>query len=365
MMPISFRLGANTSLPTSRRFFLLASASSVALAACGGGSSGGGSTNLTATVTTLAGSGAVGSADGTGTAATFNQTVGIAVAPSGDIYVCDNGNELIRKITSQGVVTTFADGALSGLSFQGPAGIAADASGNLFVADARNNRIRKITPGGVVSTFAGTGAAGSANGMALAATFNNPTGVAVDPAGNVYVADRVNNLIRKITAAGAVSTLAGSGAAGASDGAGVAATFDYPQGLAVDASGNVFVADGNNHKIRKISPIGIVSTLAGTGSAGSTDGDGAVARFDTPYAVAVSSDGSVVYVGDTNNHTVRKITSAGLVSTIAGSAGTLGDVDGVGSVARFHYTNGIALGVSGDLFVSDFGNNKIRKITFS
>jgi sugar lactone lactonase YvrE len=364
-MTISIRFGADAPLLTGRRSFLLASASSLALAACGGGSSGGGSTNLTATVTTLAGSGAAGSSDGTGSAATFFQTVGIAVAPSGDVYVCDNGNNLIRKITSVGVVTTFAGAGGSGGSFQGPTGVAVDGSGNVFVADAGSNLIRKITPGGVVSTFAGTGAAGSADGTALTATFNNPTGVAVDPAGNVYVADRVNNLIRKITAAGAVSTLAGSGAAGASDGVGVAATFNYPQGLAVDASGNVFVADGYNHKIRKISPLGAVSTLAGTGSAGSTDGDGAVARFDTPYTVTVSSDGSVVYVGDTSNHTVRKITSAGLVSTIAGSALSLGDVDGVGSVARFHFTEGIALDASGNLFVSDFGNNKIRKITFS
>jgi streptogramin lyase len=211
-------------------------------------------------VTTLAGSGSAGSTNGTGTAASFNQPYGVAVDASGNVYVAEYAGSLIRKITSGGVVTTLAGSGSAGAdngtgtaaSFYYPVGVAVDASGNVYVADAGNNLIRKITSGGVVTTLAGTGSAGADNGTGTAASFSNPIGVWVDASGNVYVADEYNNLIRKITSGGVVTTLAGSGSAGAGNGTGTAASFYSPTGVAVDTSGNVYVADANNNLIRKI-----------------------------------------------------------------------------------------------------------------
>jgi hypothetical protein len=208
-------------------------------------------------VTTLAGS-TFGSTDGVATAAQFEFPVALAVDAAGNVYVGDRDNHRIRKITPAGAVSTlagstqgFADGTGTAARFNFPAGVAVDAAGNVYVADTFNQRIRKITPAGAVSTLAGSGTAGFANGVATAAQFNFPAGVAVDAAGNVYVGDRDNHRIRKITPAGAVSSLAGS-TAGFADGTGTAARFNFPEGVAVDAAGNVFVADAFNQRIRKI-----------------------------------------------------------------------------------------------------------------
>ena len=265
-------------------------------------------------VTTLAGSGSIGSANGTGTAASFKYPFGVAVDSSGTVYVADTSNHLIRKITSAGVVTTLAGSGSSGstngtgtaASFYNPLGVAVDSSGNVYVADTSNYLIRKITSGGVVTTLAGSGYSGSTNGTGTAASFDNPYGVAVDSSCNVYVADLNNNLIRKITSAGVVTTLAGSGSSGSTNGMGTAASFYYPSGVAVDSSGNVYVADTSNHLIRQITSGGVVTTLAGSGSIGSTNGTGTVASFFNPRGVAVDSSGNV-YVADYSNHLIRKI----------------------------------------------------------
>jgi len=317
------------------------------------------------TVSTLAGS-TLGTADGTGTAAQFNNPAGVAVDVSGNVYVADRNSHLIRKTSPVGVVTTFAgssqgyvDGTGTAAQFNYPQSVAVDASGNVYVADIFNHKIRKISPAGVVSTLAGS-TGGYADGTGTAAKFYYPQGVAVDVSGNVYVADYYNHKIRKISPAGVVSTLAGS-SIGYTDGTGTVAQFKYPTGVAVDnASGNVYVADTSNQKIRKITPAGVVSTLAGSTS-GYADGTGTAALFNSPYSVAVDMSGNV-YVADTYNQKIRKITPAGVVTTLAGS--TAGYVDGTGTAAQFGYPIGVAVdNASGNLYVGDYDNNKIRKIT--
>ena len=248
-----------------------------------------------------------------------------------------------------------ADGTGSAARFRDPRGVAVDSAGNVYVADYSNHTIRKITPAGVVSTLAGlAGNPGSDDGTGNAARFSQPAGVAVDSAGNVYVADTFNHTIRKITSAGMVSTLAGlAGSLGSEDGPVSGARFNHPYGVAVDsASGNVYVADSANHTIRKITPAGVVSTLAGlAGNPGSADGIGSAARFNSPYGVAVDSAGNV-YVADSHNNTIRKITPAGAVSTLAGLAGMVGSADGTGSAARFNFPDRRDGGQRGQIFMS-------------
>lgn len=319
----------------------------------------------------IAGGAAAGAANGIGAAASFNHPFGLAVDAAGNVYVADQGNDLIRKIDPDTVVTTLAgmagiSGAVNGMdttaAFYKPFGVAADAAGNIYVADAGNNLIRRITPAGVVSTFAGTGAAGSADGTD-SATFNSPLGVAIDAAGNVYVADYGNDLIRKINPAGVVSTLAGSGATGADDGPGATATFNLPEGIAVDAAGNVYVADNGNNLIRKITAGGVVSTLAGSGKAGSANGAGTAASFNSPFGLAVDATGDV-YVADAGNNLIRMITPAGVVSTFAGN-GKKGAANAMGTAASFNTPAGVAVDAAGNVFVADENNNLIRKITAS
>jgi len=319
-------------------------------------------------VTTLAGS-TDGYVEGTGTNAKFDLPFGVAVDTSGNVYVADSRNHRIRKITPAGVVTTlagsgtggYADGAGTAAQFFRPQGVAVDSAGNVYVADyLNNNRIRKITPAGVVTTLAGSGTSGYADGTGTAAQFNNPHGVAVDIAGNIYVADRSNGRIRKITPAGVVSTLAGS-TDGYADGTGASAKFGLPYGVAVDTSGNVYVADTYNHRIRKITPAGVVSTLAGSDTFGSADGAGDAALFWEPIGVAVDSAGNV-YVADTNNHRIRKITPTGVVTTLAGS--TSGYADGTGAAAQFYFPSGVAVDTAGNVYVADTYNHRIRKISF-
>ena len=215
------------------------------------------------------------------------------------------------------------------------------------------------------TTLAGAaGQEGSADGVGSAARFYEPEGVAVDGAGNVYVADTYNDTIRKIKQGGAVTTLAGmAGQEGSADGVGSAARFYEPEGVAADGAGNVYVADTWNHTIRKITPDGAVSTLAGlAGEAGSADGIGSAARFCYPHGMAVDS-ATNIYVADSDNATIRRITPDGVVSTLAGQAGELGRADGTGSAARFRWPQGVAVDSTGNLYVADDYNNAIRKIT--
>jgi len=323
-----------------------------------------------------------GFAEGTGTAARFNSPASVAVDGSGNLYVADLNNSALRKIVPAGSVGTVstlagmagmpgsAEGTGSAARFNLPQGAAVDGSGNIYVADTFNQTIRKVIPSGslgTTSTLAGLAAGiGSTDGTGTVARFNNPFGAAVDGAGNTYVADKNNHTIRKITSAGVVSTLAGSaGIPGAVDGPGGTARFRSPGGVALDGSGNVYVADTGNHTIRKITPAGVVGPLAGTaGLQGQTDGTGSAARFNSPQGVAADGSGNV-YVADSSNCTIRKITSAGVVSTPAGTPLSCTFADGTGGVARFSLPQAIASDALGNLYVADTFNQTIRKVVIS
>ncbi len=265
-------------------------------------------------------------------------------------------------------ITTFAGGG-SGVDgtpgrFTNPYSIAIDSAKNLYVADTVGNTIRKVTPAGVVSTLAGSpGVSGSADGTGSAARFNFPVGIAVDSSGNVFVADSKNFTIRKITAAGVVTTYAGAAfQLGSTDGPATSARFFLPYGVAVDAAGNVFVADGGNHVIRKISAGGDVTTLAGAAlQPGIADGAGSGARFNTPFDIALDSGGNL-YVADSENHAIRRVTSAGVVSTVAGGP-TSGSSSGTIAEARFNTPRGVSLDNAGNIFVADYGNSTLRLIS--
>ncbi len=311
-------------------------------------------------VSTLAGLvGNRGNSDGTGSSARFNYPLGMAVDGSGNVYVADSSNHIIRMVTPAGVVTTIGGTA----GFYNPQGVAVDGSGNVYVADTGNHTIRKVTPAGVVTTLAGlTDSFGSRDGTGGGARFKSPAGVAVDGSGNVYVADTGNHTLRMVTPDGVVTTVAGlAGSSGSSDGTGSAAGFRNPTGVAVDGGGNVYVADQNNATVRKVMPGGVVSTFAGlAGSSGSIDGTGSAARFVYPLGVAV--DGSEnLYVADTYNFTIRKVTPGGVVSTLAGQVGSIGSSDGTGTNAMFYYPSSVAVDGSGNVYVTD--NNTIRKVT--
>jgi hypothetical protein len=259
-------------------------------------------------------------------------------------------------------LTTIAGGPHTGDSvFKEPYASAIDPStGIIYVADSFNHRIRAVSPSGSVSTLAGSTSSGFANGSGAAARFKEPRGIAFDPAARLlYVADTGNNAIRRVALDGVVTTLAGSTSSGSADGTGTSARFKEPYGIAVDAAGTVFVADTFNHKIRRITPAGVVTTFAGAGSQGHADGSSSTARFNEPEALTVAGD--AIYVGDTGNHVIRKIES-GRVSTVAGRAGNSGSSDGSLTAARFNEPAGIAADEVGNLIVADTENSLIRKV---
>jgi hypothetical protein len=338
--------------------------------------------------TTIAGAASMGSTDGTDSSARFNGPWDVKVDDSGNFYVADTTNNTIRKITPAGVVTTFAgsagnegsaDGAGSTARFNQPGGIATDSAGNVYVADTDNNTIRRITPAGVVSTLAGSaGNEGSSDGTGTAALFNGPAGLVVDSAGNVFVADTYNDTIRKITPTAmggatnwVVTTLAGVARAwGSSDGSGSGALFADPMGIVLDGANDLYVTDAANDTIRRITPDGSVTTIAGSaGKQDSTDGSGSAARFYYPMGIVEDSTGDF-YVADSGNGTIRKITpivtggvANWVVTTVAGSARYYGAADGTGSAAQFSYPRGETIDSAGNLFVTDVTMNTIRKVT--
>ncbi|MFY0594756.1 hypothetical protein, partial [Roseivirga sp.] len=316
-------------------------------------------------VSTFAGSGTTGSANGSGSAAEFSNLQALAVDANGNVYVAESGSHSIRKITKDGNVTTFAgsgtagyaDGTGTQAQFDFPQGVAIDANGNVFIGDKKNHRIRKITPEGVVTTFAGSGAVGFDSGTGTLATFNSPQGLSFGPNGNLYVADQLNHSIRKVTPAGFVDVLAGTGTSGFQDGN--VAEFNAPSDVVIDENGVVYVADKLNRRIRKIAS-GVTTTLAGNGSTGFVNGAGSNARFGSPFSLAISNVGNI-YVADETNHRIRSVSPSGEVSTVAGGE-TSGALNGVALNATFKNPRGITSDDKGNFYIADRTNAQIRKL---
>jgi sugar lactone lactonase YvrE len=330
-------------------------------------------------VTTFAGTvlklaAAPGSADGSATNAMFNFPVALALDSSTNLYVADTANSTVRMITPAGVVTTLAgtagsigslDGQSANSQFAFPQGIAVSGSGALYVADSGNNTIRIISPGGAVTTLAGQpGKRGGTEGVGTNSLFYHPQGLALDATGNLYVTDALNDSIRVVGTNGAARLLAGpGGSAGSDSGTGPAARFNYPAGVASDAADNLYVADLLNFVVRKITPDGSVSVLAGQpGQSGAADGPGTNALFAGPCGVVVDATGNI-YVADTGNETIRVIATNGVVCTLAGLANQGGSQDGTGTNASFSRMSGIAVDLAGNVYAADTGNETIRQVT--
>ncbi len=303
--------------------------------------------------------------DASGAVARFTAPGGVAVDRLGNVYVSETDRDMgfgntIRMIDRTNSVLTLAgtagrmgylDGVGRSAMFSIPEGLAVDDSGVVYVADSHNGSIRKISAGNVVTT--------------IAQGLKYPIGVTLDGAGNVYVSDTYHHVILKITRQGEVETVAGMfGIPGSRDGVGIAAQFTFPNGIARDRLGNLYVADYAN-TVRKIEPNGLVTTIAGTANvAGFADGDGSAARFGSLSGLAVDPSGNI-YVSEPTNHTLRRITPAGRVSTIAGVVGTSGDVDGPGGLARFNFPTGLAVDANGAVYVADMGNDRVRRVASS
>ena len=331
------------------------------------------------TITTFAGTGTNGfSGDGgQATAAQLNRPRGAAADGSGNLYIADQYNRRIRKVDTAGTITTFVGVGTGGFGGDGgPATgallyfprVTVDGSGNLYIADASNHRVRKVDTAGTITTVAGTGTSGTSGdgGPATEAQLNLPSGVAVDGSGNLYIADTSNHRIRKVDSSGIITTFAGTGTAGFSgdDGSATAAQLSSPRGVAVDGSGNLYIADNSNHRIRKVDTAGMITTVAGTGTAGfSGDGGSATAaQLNSPISVAVDGSGNV-FITDSNNHRVRKVDTAGTITTFAGTGveGFSGD-GGPATAARLDGPRGVAVDGSGNVYIADTSNHRIRKV---
>jgi sugar lactone lactonase YvrE len=315
------------------------------------------------------GAGFEGLENGDSSVARFTYPWGADADQDGNVYIADRGNHVIRKISPDGSVSTlagtgkagFANGTASEAEFNEPVDVAVDASGNVYVSDFLNTCVRKITLAGVVSTHAGlNGVVGNTNGSLSDARFAGPAGLAFDSNSNLYVADFYNHQIRKITQAGIVSTLAGS-AAGCTDGTGAAAQLNSPFSIALDKVDNLYVTDGANHSIRKITPTGVVSRIAGTCSSGYKDGDAMTAMFNTPVGIALDDEGNII-VSDGRNNRLRKIyIETNMVETVAGHA-VAGLDFGIGENALFNLPTDLVHLYDDVFLLVDFNNHRVVKV---
>jgi sugar lactone lactonase YvrE len=330
-------------------------------------------------ITTVAGNGTAGYTGDAGpaTGAELNYPIGVAVDASGNLYIADAGNNRVCKADRAGVITTVAGngvpgytgdaGPANGAELNYPMGVAVDASGNLYIADTKNNRVRMVDRAGIITTVAGTGAQGSSsNGPAISAELNQPTGVAVDKAGNLYIADNQNFCIRKVDTRGSITTVAGNGTEGYGGDGGPAtgAELDYPTGVAVDKAGNLYIADARNNRIRKVDARGIITTVAGNGIQGYGGDGGAATSSELNYPADVVFDASGnLYIADDGNNRIRKVDARGIITTVAGNGiqGYGGD-GGAATGAELNYPAGVAFDASGNLYIADIKSNRIRKV---
>ena len=331
-------------------------------------------------ITTIVGTGTQGSSGdgGAATSAQLNNPRGASVDMSGNVYIADTENNKIRMVSRTGIITTIAGTGTQGSSGDGgaatsaqlyyPVGVSVDISGNVYIADSDNHKIRKVTSTGIITTIAGTGDSGSSGdgGAATSAQLNNPYGVSVGISGNVYIADLRNHKIRMVTSTAIITTIAGTGTAGSSGdgGAATSAQLNYPTGVSVDLSGNVYIADTANSKIRKVTSTGIITTIAGTGDSGSSGDGGAAtsAQLNNPTEVSVGISGDV-YITDYTNNKIRKVTGTGIITTIAGTGvyGSSGD-GGAATSAQLNGVFGVSVGISGNVYIADTSNNKVRMV---
>lgn len=334
------------------------------------------------TITTVAGKGGSGGNSGDGgpaTSAELREPYGLALDKSGNLYIADRGNHNIRRVARNGIITTVAGNGTGGYSGDGgpatsaqlsqPLDLDFDAEGNVFIVDSGNHRIRKIATTGTITTVVGSGISGYAGdgGPATSAELSQPYGVAVDAEGNLFVADTFNHRIRKVSGNGIIRTIAGNGTSRYSGDGGSAtnAQISQPQGVAVDSVGTLYIADPDNHCVRKVDADGIITTFAGNGIPG-FKGDGGPAteaQLSTPRNVAVDSEGNV-YIAEFGNHRIRKVATNGIITTVAGSGvpGYLGD-GGLATSARLFQPFGIAVDANGNLYIADTANLRIRKVT--
>ncbi|TXS44271.1 RICIN domain-containing protein [Streptomyces sp. t39] len=333
-----------------------------------------------AAISTVAGTGVAGFAGDNerAAAAQLNRPYGLAMDSTGTLYFTERDGHRIRKITTDGRISTVAGTGTAGYKgdngpavsaqLKTPRGITVDSAGDLYVADSENHRVRKITADGKITTIAGSGTAGFGGdgGPATAARLNLPYSVAVDSAGVLYVADGGNHRVRKITADGKITTIAGTGVAGfgGDGGPATSALLKWPNGVVVDGAGTLYVVDGQNHRVRRITADGKINTVAGTGTAG-FGGDGgtaASAQLNNPLGMVLDSTGAL-YLSDHRNHRVRKITADGKITTIAGTgvAGFGGD-GGPGASAQLNNPIGLAVDCVDTLYIADYSNHRIRKI---
>lgn len=319
-------------------------------------------------IITYAGTGFHGDTVGDISTAQFNFPTTAILDHNNAILVVDRGNHKIKKIDSNGLVSNLvgsgAIGSLDGASeiatFNFPSSIVEDSNGNLFICDQSNHKIRKVDTNGIVSTFAGSGVGGFQDGVGIAARFYYPDEIAIDNDDTIYVADYYNHKIRKITPTGVVSTLAGS-VIGDADGIGNLAKFNSPTGVCLDALGNIIVTDYGNHKIKKILPSGQVVTIAGNGS-GDINGEVSIAKFRNPTISTVDPSGAI-FVTDYGNNKIKIIDATGTVSTFCGS-GALGDHDDELLLAKLKNPSCISIDQNGTLYITDYGNHKIKKTTY-
>jgi sugar lactone lactonase YvrE len=305
---------------------------------------------------------------------------GVAVDAVGNIYISDIYGQRIRKVNTSGIISTIAGGnGHGGFSGDGgpatsaqlndPGGLALDGAGNIYIVDNGNNRIRKVNTNGIISTVAGGGSKGLGDGgPADSAQLSNPTGITLDGAGNLYIADFGDNLVRKVSIKGIISTVAGGGNKGLGDGGSADSAILYdPSGVAVDASGNIYIASAYGNRIRKVNTSGIISTIAGDGNPSnpgySGDGGPAInAELSAPLDVKVDGSGNI-YIADANNYCIRKINTSGIISTYAGNGiGGYSGEGGLATDAKIGYIPAIALDSYGNLYIADIDFNRVQVV---